>query len=385
MGIYTFPFLEDPMMRTAFGDESLPMLGFGMMRLPLKGDGSIDEERTGRMVAEAMDAGVNYFDTAWGYHDGNSELVAGRILSKYPRGSYYLASKFPGYDVSNMGKTAEIFEKQLEKCQTEYFDFYLVHNVFDLNIDSYLDPGYGTLEALREERRKGRIRHLGFSAHGSVETIERFLEMYGEDMEFIQLQVNYVDWNFQDARAKVELARRHGLPVWVMEPIRGGKLARVGADVEARIGETVPGASPVEAAFRFVQSIDGVKVVLSGLSDEDQTAQNISIFSKDGRLSDEEFDALVKIGDGIVSSDTVPCTACNYCKSKCPKGLDIPRLLELYNEHRFTNGGFFGPAFVGSMPEDKRPSACIGCGACEKVCPQGIRISDAMRDFVRRL
>lgn len=373
------------MIRTEFRGESLPQLGFGMMRLPLDGDGKVDEETTSRMVARAMAAGVNYYDTAWGYHEGNSELVVGRILSQYPRDSYYLASKFPGYDPSNMGRTREIFEKQLEKCRTDYFDFYLIHNIFELNIDSYLDPKYGTMDVLREEVARGRIRHLGCSVHGSAEVVERFLEAYGDDMEFIQIQLNYVDWDFQDAKRKVEMARRYGLDVWVMEPVRGGMLANLKGDSAAQVQAIRPGAGLVEMAFRFLQSIDGVKVILSGMSDEAQTEQNISIFERDEPLNADEFDALVGVGHSLVSADTVPCTACNYCKSKCPKGLDIPKLLAIYNEHRFTKGGMFGPAKINAMPEEERPSACIGCRACEKVCPQSIRISEALADFVKIL
>lgn len=182
----------------------LSALGFGMMRLPVRGAyNDIDEAQAAAMLDYAMRSGVNYYDTAWGYHDGESERIAGKLLSRYPRGSYYLASKFPGYDLSNMDKVEEIFEAQLQKCQTDYFDFYLFHNVCEMNIDAYLDESYGTYAYLDEQRRAGRIRHLGFSAHGDMPVLRRFLEKYGSGMEFCQLQINWLDWTFQHAKEKV--------------------------------------------------------------------------------------------------------------------------------------------------------------------------------------
>ena len=190
-----------------FQDLQLSALGMGAMRFPVidGDDQKIDEEATAKMVKYAIEQGVNYFDTAWGYHGGNSELVMGKVLSVYPREKFYLATKFPGYDLANMEKVEEIFEKQLEKCRVSYFDFYLFHNVCEMNINEYLDEKYGIFEYLMKQKENGRIRHLGFSAHGSIEVMRRFLEAYGEHMEFGQLQVNYVDWKFQEAKAKVEL------------------------------------------------------------------------------------------------------------------------------------------------------------------------------------
>lgn len=260
-----------------FQDIQLSGLGLGMMRLPVLGgnDGAVDEAAAAKMIDYAYKNGINYFDTAWGYHDGNSELVAGKYLSAYPRESYYLASKFPGYDLSNMGKVEEIFERQLEKCRTGYFDFYLFHNVYEGNIDAYLNPQYGILEYLLKQKENGRICHLGFSAHGSVEVIRHFLEAYGQHMEFCQLQLNYMDWHFQNAMEKAEIIQKSGIPIWVMEPLRGGKLAKASGELSAamqslRPEETVPGW-----AFRFLQSIPGVTVMLSGMSDLEQLKANI--------------------------------------------------------------------------------------------------------------
>ena len=182
-----------------FQDLKLSALGFGAMRLPVidGDDNRPDEARVQEMVDYAMSHGVNYYDTAWGYHGGASEPVMGRALARHPRESFFLATKFPGYDLSNMPRVKEIFEQQLERLQVEYFDFYLIHNVCELNIDAYLDPQYHIYDYLMEQRRLGRIRHLGFSAHGSYEVMERFLAAYGAGMEFCQLQVNWLDWDFQ--------------------------------------------------------------------------------------------------------------------------------------------------------------------------------------------
>lgn len=369
-----------------FQDLKLSALGMGAMRLPVidGDDARIDEAAAEQMVAYAMEHGVNYYDTAWGYHNGNSELVMGKALSKYPRDKFYLATKFPGYDLSNMPKVKEIFEKQLEKCQVEYFDFYLFHNVCEMNIDAYLDEKYGIFEYLMEQKKNGRIRHLGFSAHGSYDVMKRFLDAYGEHMEFCQIQLNYIDWTFQDAKAKVELLKEHNIPVWVMEPLRGGKLATLPEKETAALKALRPDEEIPAWAFRFLQSIPEVTMVLSGMSNVEQMKANIETFETDKPLNEKEMRALLSIADGMLNG-TLPCTACHYCVSHCPKGLDIPNLLELYNEHSFTGGGFIAPMALSAVPEEKWPSACIGCRSCEKVCPQQIKISEAMADFAAKL
>ena len=370
-----------------FQDLKLSALGMGAMRLPVidGDDARIDESAAQEMVDYAMEHGVNYYDTAWGYHNGNSELVMGKVLSKYPRDSYYLATKFPGYDLSNMDKVEEIFEKQLEKCGVEYFDFYLFHNVCEMNIDAYLNREYGIYEYLLKQKKEGRIRHLGFSAHGSVEVMKRFLEAYGKDMEFCQIQLNYLDWSFQDAKGKVELLNQHNIPVWVMEPLRGGKLASLTGEETAKLKELRPEETVPAWAFRFLQSLPSVTVVLSGMSDMTQMQENIRTFEEDKPLNDGEMKALLQMADEMVSKIALPCTACHYCVSHCPQELDIPGLLALYNEHCFTGGGFIAPMAMSAIPEDKRPNSCIGCRSCEAVCPQQIKISEAMADFAQKL
>lgn len=370
-----------------FQDLKLSALGMGAMRLPVVDgdDARIDEAAAFEMVDLAMKSGVNYYDTAWGYHKGNSELVMGKALARYPRESFYLATKFPGYDLSNMPKVQEIFEKQLEKCQVEYFDFYLFHNVCEMNIDAYLDPQYGIYEYLLEQKKNGRIRHLGFSAHGDYQVIQRFLDAYGKDMEFCQLQLNYLDWEFQNAKQKVELLDQWNIPVWVMEPLRGGKLASLASEDEEKLKALRPEEGIPAWAFRYLQSLPSVKVILSGMSNRQQMEENIQTFAEDKPLNAKELETIHSIADSMVKKIVLPCTACHYCTSHCPQGLDIPGLLVLYNEHCFTQGGFIAPMALSAILAEKQPSACIGCRSCEAVCPQGIKISEAMADFTAKL
>ncbi len=371
-----------------FQDIRLSALGFGAMRLPVTGgnDSRIDEEAAMRMVDTAMAGGINYYDTAWGYHGGNSELVMGKALARYPRESFCLATKFPGYDPSNWDKAEEIFEKQLEKLQTDYFDFYLFHNVNEMNVDAYLDDEkYGIYSYLMKQKRSGRIRHLGFSCHGSMEVLRRFLDAYGKDMEFCQLQLNYLDWTFQNGREKVELLKERNIPVWVMEPLRGGRLAKLRPEYEEELRALRPDEEIPAWAFRFLQTIPSVTVILSGMSSPEQLEANLKTFEEDRKLSGAEGAALQGIAEKMLSEGTVPCTACHYCVSQCPMELDIPKLLSLYNEHSFTGGGFIAPMVLGTFPEDKKPSACLQCRSCEQVCPQQIRISEVLADFAGKL
>lgn len=370
-----------------FQGIKLSALGMGAMRLPVidQDDAKVDQETTEKMVDYAMAHGVNYYDTAWGYHGGHSEIAMGKALSRYPRENFYLADKFPGYDLSNMDKVEEIFEEQLKKCGVEYFDFYLFHNVCEMNIDEYLNESHGIFDYLMKQKENGRIRHLGFSAYGSYEVMERFLKKYGEHMEFCQIQLNYMDWSFQDAKAKMELLKEYHLPVWVMEPLRGGQLASLSEDAEKKLKSLRPQEKTPAWAFRFLQSLPEVVVTLSGMSNEKQMEENIETYQEEKPLNEEEMAALQAIADEIIGKHALPCTACHYCVSHCPQGLDIPQLLSLYNEHIVTGGGFIAPMAMMAIPEDKRPSACVGCRSCEAVCPQQIKISEALADFTDKL
>ena len=378
------------MIYKAFQDLKLSGLGLGCMRLPVVdgNDSVIDVAAAKAMVRTAFDSGINYFDTAYGYHSGNSETVMGELLQAYPRDSFYLATKFPGYDPANWPHVREIFAEQLKKLQVEYFDFYLFHNVCEMNIDAYLDPKYGVYDYLMEEKKAGRIRHLGFSSHGSLDVMKRFLAAYGKDMEFCQIQLNYLDWEFQNAREKVELLASYNIPVWVMEPLRGGRLAKLGESETAalkamRPEETVPGW-----AFRFLQSVPGVTVVLSGMSNMEQLQANIATYAEAQPLSEQEFAALTGIAGDMLKGGILPCTACRYCTDHCPQELPIPELMALYNEHKVTatyGMAFIAPMALSAYPAEKKPSACLGCRSCETVCPQQIRISEMMADFASML
>ena len=374
-----------------FQGMKLSGLGFGAMRLPVIGgdDSNIDREQMFQMVDEAMTAGINYYDTAWGYHGGNSEIVMGEALSKYPRDSYYLADKFPGYDLSNMPKVKEIFEKQLEKTGKGYFDFYLFHNVCEMNINQYLDPKFGILDYLLEQKKNGRIRHLGFSCHGEMDVLKRFLDAYGKHMEFCQIQLNYLDWEFQHGKEKVDLLNEWKIPVWIMEPLRGGKLAKLNLSIEQVLNTMRPEEEIPAWAFRFLQSVPGVTMILSGMSNLQQLRSNLHTFETDKPLTGEEMAALMKVSAQMQSRKSIPCTACRYCVSHCPQGLDIPRLISLYNEHLLTveDGGmaFIAPMALMAIPEEKRPASCLHCQSCEQVCPQQIHISDFMTDFVKKI
>lgn len=370
-----------------FQDLKLSALGFGCMRLPvIDGDDSrVDEDAAAQMVDRAMAAGINYYDTAWGYHGGNSELALGRALGRYPRDSFFLADKFPGYDLSNMDKVEGIFESQLKKCGVDYFDFYLFHNVCEMNIDAYLDKKYGIYAYLMEQKKNGRIKHLGFSAHGNLPVMKRFLDAYGKDMEFCQIQLNYLDWELQGAKAKVELLNQWNIPIWVMEPLRGGRLAKLSGEHAAQLSALRPNETVPAWAFRFLQTVPGVTMILSGMSDMEQLESNLDTFGADRPLNAVEHNALMGVAKEMLEEKRLPCTACRYCVSHCPQGLDIPMLLELYNEHNFTGGGFIAPMALSAVPEDKRPTACIACRSCEAVCPQQLKISEALADFAQKL
>lgn len=367
-----------------FCDLKLSALGMGCMRLPLK-DKKIDVDQVRQMVKYAFDNGVNYFDTAWGYHDGESEKVMGEVLADYPRDSFYLASKFPGYDVSNIGKQEEIFATQLKKCRVDHFDFYLIHNVCETNIEGYLDEGYGVVEYFVEQKKLGKIKHLGCSVHAQIGPMKRFFEKWGRYMEFCQIQLNYVDYDFQDAKLKLDLLKQYGIPVWVMEPLRGGKLTDLPAPLADKVDAIRDDENRIGMAFRYLQSFPQVKVVLSGMSSLEQIKQNIATFSTFKPATPQENQILYETAKALTGKNTLPCTGCAYCTSYCPQKLNIPELVKYYNDYLVTDGGFLAPMAVGAMPDDKKPSACVACRSCEAVCPQRIKISEAFADFSEKL
>ena len=371
------------MIYSDFQNKKLSLLGFGAMRLPCLADGSIDEAQVAEMTRMAIEAGVNYFDTAYPYHGGQSERVMGRVLSHYSRDSYYLATKYPGHQIISTGyNPAEVFEEQLQKCGVDYFDFYLLHNVNEKSMEVYMDPRWGIVDYFKEQKRLGRIRHLGFSSHAQVEGLEKFLDYCGADMEFCQIQLNYMDWTLQKAKEKYELLTARGIPVWVMEPVRGGKLAALGQEDTARLKALRPEASDASWGFRFLQGLPNVNMILSGMSNKEQMADNLATFARREPLNQSETETLFAIAQGMM--DLVPCTACRYCCEGCPQGLDIPSLLSVYNEIRVTPS-VNAAMRIEFLPEEKKPSACIGCGKCARSCPQNIDIPKELKDLSQKL
>ncbi len=361
-----------------FLGEHLSMLGFGAMRLPTLENGEIDRASAQQMVAKAIAEGVNYFDTAYPYHGGMSEVVLGEILAKYPRESFYLADKFPGHQLMKCYDPAAIFEEQLEKCGVEYFDFYLLHNVYERSMGVYTDPEIGILDYFIEQKKKGKIKHLGFSTHALTDGLREFLDVAGEHMEFCQIQMNYLDYTLQDAKGKYDLLTERNIPIIVMEPVRGGRLANLTGDNAKRLKELCPNASFASFAFRWLFDFDNIAVVLSGMSNMEQVCDNIRTFNSFERLNVTERELLLKIADEMLNS--VPCTGCRYCVDGCPMGLDIPLLIATLNELRVSSS-MNASMKVEFLPDEKKPSACIGCGACSSICPQSIDIPAALREL----
>ena len=366
---------------------ALSALGMGCMRLPQKSENGadIDEQKLDEMVAYAMQNGVNYYDTAWVYHQGKSEEFIGRALAKYPRDSFYIATKFPGFSVDFWGRGKEIFEEQLRRLGMEYVDYYLIHNVSEGNIDAYLNTErYGDVEYMISEKKAGRIKHLGFSTHGTLATMKRFLDKYASEMEFCQIQLNYLDYKLQSAKEKIELIRSYGLGVWVMEPVRGGRLAALEPAYAEKLEALRPGVSAPEWAFRFLQSIPDVVVTLSGMSNMEQVQQNIATFAEEKVLDGQEWQALMGIADDMIAKKTLPCTECRYCTPYCAQGLNIPQMIKFYNAQMYPENAGKVRAQVAVLPEEQKPTACIACRACEDVCPQNIKISEMMAELAKR-
>lgn len=359
-------------------DRELSLLGFGAMRLPLNEDGSIDEKQVFEMVKYAGEHGVNYYDTAYPYHQGNSELVMGRVLKQFPRESYCLATKYPGHQIASSYNPAEIFEIQLKKCDVEYFDYYLLHNVYENSIQVYTDSKWGIIDYFIKQKEMGRIKHLGFSCHGSTELLKEFLDGYGDKMEFCQIQLNYLDWTLQDAKAKYELLTERNIPVWVMEPVRGGKLAAVDKENEEKLKALRPEESVASWAFRWLQGLSNVKMVLSGMSNMEQMIDNVHTFEQENPLSEKEEKTLMQLAETM--KDSLPCTGCRYCCDGCPKGIDIPKMIGYYNEMKVAPSFNIGMS-LDAVDKEHLPSACIKCGKCKNSCPQNIDITSALEEL----
>lgn len=367
-----------------FSGKKLSMLGLGCMRFPCDANGEVDMQKTEEIIDLCIKSGINYFDTAWFYHQGKSEELIGHFLSKYPRESFYLATKMPFYKFSSREEVIKTFETQLARTGMQYFDFYLLHNVSDDTVSIFTDEKLGIVDYLLEQKRLGRIRHLGFSTHATVPVLKQFLEKYGEVMEFCQIQLNWLDFKLQRAKEKAEMLNACGIPIWVMEPVRGGRLASLSKEDEAVLRSYRPQESIPAWSFRFLQNIEGVTVVLSGMSTLSQVEDNLKTFSSENPLSEAEQSTLLSIADKILSKRTLTCTSCKYCVPECPMGLPIPALLKLFND-KYLISDAIPKASQISFPEGKMPSECIGCRACEEKCPQKISIASIMEEFAGKL
>lgn len=360
--------------------DRLSLLGLGTMRLPQLSANpeDIDQDQVNAMTDFALANGVNYFDTAEPYHGGRSEIAIGKALARHPRERFFLADKYPGHQYMTPRDPGAIFFRQLRKCRVDYFDYYLLHNVNENSISAYLDEEYGLVDYFLEQKRQGRIRRLGFSSHGFPENLERFLDRCGDQMEFCQIQLNYLDWSLQDAERKYKLLTERDIPVWVMEPVHGGQLANLPEVLAAPLKAAQPDKSVASWGFRWLQGLENVHMVLSGMSSLEQMADNVKTFGARNPLSEAETALVFQAAEGL--KQNLPCTACRYCCKGCPLGLDIPWIIANYNEFRVGHSVNITMR-MDSLPQEKRPEACVQCGQCAAACPQKIDVPKAMKDF----
>lgn len=349
------------------------------MRLPRIGAGEeIDYAAAEKIIDFAYASGINYYDTAYVYNNGDSERVMGKALSRYPRDQIYMATKMPRIKCDSPETMREAFQEQLDRCQTEYFDFYLCHNLNHMTEETFTQKH--VLETLIELKKEGKIRYLGFSSHGSCDMLKRFTALYAWD--FAQIQLNYLDWSYQDAKGQYEFLTSQNIPIIVMEPVRGGRLASITPEMDALMHNFAPEKSIASWAIRFAAGLPNIQVVLSGMSDLAQVQDNVETMKNFAPICEEEQKILDTVTEHLLEITQIPCTGCRYCIEDCPAGLEIPALLSTYNEYRIS------PTFISLLPvhnavPEKRPDQCIGCGACVTHCPQGIDIPSAMQDLTK--
>ena len=353
------------------------LLGFGCMRFPVTADGKIDEPLAEKMMDKAIAAGVNYIDTAYPYHGGESETFVGKVLKKYDRNSFYLATKLPCWKVNTVEDIDTIFQEQLGKLQTDYVDFYLMHA---LNKDRFHDMvKLGCIEKLEELKAQGKIRYLGFSFHDSYDVFEEIVNY--RDWDFCQIQLNYMDANereeFQQAGMKgYHLTEEKGIPLIIMEPVKGGSLAAFPEDITEKYRALDPEASVASFALRWVGSLPNVKVILSGMSTMEQVEDNLRTFENFKPLSEKESQTIDEVVELINSRIQNGCTGCRYCMP-CPAGVDIPRNFRVWNVyHMYRNYNVVKNNWERDFPEENKAKNCIKCGKCEKVCPQKLSIRE---------
>lgn len=361
--------------------NTMPKLGFGLMRLP-ETDGKIDHAQVCNMVDKYMKAGMNYFDTAYVYHGGRSEVAAREALVKrYPRDSFMLATKLPAWEIRQASDIERVFNEQLERAGVDYFDFYLLHSIEDgNNYDTYVK--YDCFDWCMKRKEEGNIKHFGFSYHGSPELLETILDAHPE-VEFVQIQLNYLDRTNPVVRSQrlYEILSKRNIPIIVMEPVRGGMLANMPENIEAKFKARRPDKSIASWALRFVGSLPGVMTILSGMSNEEQMADNIGTFTDFEPLSEDEIKLIDEVTDELLSMPQIGCTACRYCCDGCPKKISIPDVFRTINTlRRYPNDWRSKNFYSGVISRGGKASDCIGCGQCERVCPQHLPIIDLMKE-----
>ena len=355
---------------------AISLLGMGMMRLPKvcpeKED--IDEAAAMEMVDYAIAHGINYFDTAYMYHNGASEGFAGKALKRHDRSSFYLATKMPVWFAENAAGVERIFHEQLTRLQTDYLDFYLVHSLNEGHYQQMKECG--AYEYLKKQKEAGRIRHLGFSFHDKPELLETICSEY--DWDFAQIQLNYLDWEMQDAKRQYEILEARGIPCIVMEPVRGGTLASPCERSNEIFRAAAPDKSVASWAVRYAASLPNVMTVLSGMSSMEQLKDNIATMSPFQPLSDADRQVIDQAVAAYREFYTIPCTGCRYCMD-CPAGVDIPKMFALYNQYAARHDVEGYKAAYMAVPESGRADRCVACGKCAKHCPQLIDIPERMR------
>lgn len=351
------------------------LLGYGCMRFPVTPDGNIDEAEAERLLDKAIAEGVNYIDTAYPYHGGQSEPLVGRILKKYDRDSYYLATKLPLWKVEKLADVDAILEEQLERLQTDHIDFYLMHAVGRERWDAMV--AMGVVKRLEELKEEGRIRFLGFSFHDSYEVFEEILNY--RDWDFCQIQLNYMDTEEQAGLKGYELTVQKNIPLVIMEPVKGGSLAAFAADIMEKFHSVKPGASAASFALRFVGSLPNVKVILSGMSTMEQVEDNLQTFKEFGPLTAQEQEVIGEVVALMRSRVQSGCTGCRYCMP-CPMGVDIPGSFRIWNTyHMYQNYNVVQNAWEKDLGEAKQPKNCVECGKCEQACPQKLSIREDLK------
>lgn len=346
------------------------LLGFGCMRFPTIEGEKIDWEAAEKMLDRAYEMGVNYYDTAYPYHNGESEIFVGSAMKKYDRSSFYLATKLPLWKIEKLEDVEETFNEQLQKLQTDYIDFYLMHSVGKERWDKMV--ALGVVEKLAELKASGKIRYLGFSFHDDYEVFEEVLRY--RDWDFCQIQLNYMDTDIQAGMKGYALTEELDIPLIIMEPIKGGSLAAFAEDITSKFRALDPEASTASYALRWVGSLPNVKVVLSGMSNMEQVEDNLKTFGDFKPLNEEEQKTIQEIVELINSRVQNGCTGCGYCMP-CPAGVNIPRNFKVWNTyHMYQNYNVVKWAWEQGLGEEKQAKNCIKCGKCEKACPQKLQI-----------